>query len=135
MIDLMLIAGSALCVLSIIMAVVSVAQTRAPRGAAIALMLGIIVLLIGAKMEPASINVQNMVGAWKRLFAGEVSLSHEAPVAPAASVAETPAVAPPASDAPASDATASSAPTTAPTSGEAAPATSEPAANQPATTQ
>ena len=75
MIDLLLLLGSALCVISIVLAVIAVAQTRAPRGAAIALMLGIIALLVGAKMNPAAMTPENMVGAWQRLFAGEVSLS------------------------------------------------------------
>ncbi|AGT07514.1 hypothetical protein [Paracoccus aminophilus] len=89
MIDLMLIAGSALCVLSIVAAIVAVSQTRAPRGAAILLMLGIIVLLIGAKMDAKAMNPANMVGAWKRLFAGEISL--RMPEAPAEGGASDPA--------------------------------------------
>ncbi len=84
MIDLLLIAGSALCALSIVMAIIAVAQTQAPRSAAIALMMGILLLLLlGAKSDPAAVNPDNMMGAWKRLFAGEVSLAlpEEAPAA------------------------------------------------------
>lgn len=90
MVDLLLVAGSALGVLSVLMAVVAVIQTRAPRGAAIALMLAIILFLLGAKMDPSAINPVNLGQAWQRLFAGEISLS-EAPVAEDTPAAQAPA--------------------------------------------
>lgn len=73
MIDLMLLGGSALCAISVMMAVVSVLQARAPRGAAIVLMLGFIVLFVAARMDPAAINPQNMAQTWQRLLAGQIS--------------------------------------------------------------
>lgn len=116
MIDLLLIVGSGLCVASIVMAIIAVARTQAPRSAAIALMMGVLLLLLGAKSDPAAVNPENMLGAWKRLFAGQVSLSVpvEAPSAPAPDVA--PAVdggvsgAAPAANTPATDTPATSAP-------------------------
>ncbi|WP_312528414.1 hypothetical protein [Paracoccus sp. (in: a-proteobacteria)] len=113
MIDLLLIVGSGLCVASIVMAIIAVARTQAPRSAAIALMMGVLLLLLGAKSDPAAVNPENMLGAWKRLFAGQVSLSVpvEAPSVPAPDVA--PAVdggASGAANTPATDTPATSAP-------------------------
>ncbi|MFB9221514.1 hypothetical protein [Paracoccus cavernae] len=74
MVDLLLIAGSAFGVLSVILAVIAVMQTRAPRGAAIGLMLAIIFFVLGAKVDPAAINPIRLGEAWQKLFAGQISL-------------------------------------------------------------
>lgn len=74
MIDLLLLAGSAICVISVIMAIVAVAQTRAPRGAAIALMLGVALLLFAAKSDPGAVNPQNVLDTWQRGLRGEITL-------------------------------------------------------------
>lgn len=74
MIELLLLGGSALCVISIVMAVIAVVQTRAPRGAAIALMLGIIGLAVAAKNDPAAVTPDNVVATWQRMIRGELTL-------------------------------------------------------------
>lgn len=74
MIELLLLGGSALCVISVIMAVVAVAQTRAPRGAAIALMLGIIALAVAAKSDPVAVTPDNVLHTWQRMIRGELTL-------------------------------------------------------------
>lgn len=75
MADLLIIVGSGLCVLSILLAIIAVMQTRAPRGAAIALLLGLAAIFVAAKADPAAVSVGGTIDAWKRLFAGEISLS------------------------------------------------------------
>ncbi len=87
MIQLMLLAGTALCVISVVMAVIAVAQTRAPRAAAIALMLGFIVLFVAARMQPGAVTPENVVQVWQKLMRGELTLEEPAP-------AEAPAPAP-----------------------------------------
>ena len=82
MIDLMLLAGTALCAISIAMAIVAVLQTRAPRGAAIIVVRGLVVLFSAARMEPSAVNSQNLLDAWQRLFAGEITFTETAPAAP-----------------------------------------------------
>ncbi|WP_294925225.1 hypothetical protein [uncultured Paracoccus sp.] len=69
MIDLMLLAGSALCAISVVLAVVSVAQTRAPRVAAITLVLGLALLFGAAWLRPAAVGPQQVLDAWQRLLA------------------------------------------------------------------
>lgn len=70
MIELMLLAGTALCAISIVMAVVAVLQTRAPRGAAIALVLGLVLLFATAWMQPEAVTPQNILDVWQRLLSG-----------------------------------------------------------------
>lgn len=101
MIELLLLGGSALCVISVVMAVVAVAQTRAPRGAAIALMLGIIALAVAAKTDPAAVTPENTLNTWQRLFRGEITL--RGPIEPIVSEPASPA-SEPAADASAPDA-------------------------------
>lgn len=50
--DLLLLAGVALCVLSVILAVVQLLQTQPPRAAALALIAGIFLLFVGAWTNP-----------------------------------------------------------------------------------
>lgn len=122
MIDLLLLAGSALCVISIIMAAIAVVQTRAPRGAAIALMLGITLLLVGAKMEPAAVTPDNVMTTWQRMLRGEITLRGPVEVpadtAPAPE-AQAPATTPAPTPAPAAGDASTDAPADAPASAPA----------------
>ena len=71
MIDLLLLAGVALCALSVVMAVVSVARTRAPRGAALALGLGIVALFAASWLDERPIGWRSVCDAWERLVSGK----------------------------------------------------------------
>lgn len=72
MTDLLLLLGSALCVLSVILAVISVAQTRAPRSAAAALVLGILLMFLGAWLSPDPFRVHDLGAVWQGLAAGRL---------------------------------------------------------------
>lgn len=74
MIELLLLAGSALCVISVVMAIVSLARTQAPRGAAIAFMLGLILLFVAAWMQPSAVDPRHVVESWQRLLGGQLSI-------------------------------------------------------------
>lgn len=50
--DLLLLAGIALCLLSVVLAVVQLLQTQPPRAAILALLGGIVLLFAGAWMDP-----------------------------------------------------------------------------------
>ena len=50
--DLLLLAGVALCLLSVVLAVVQLLQTQPPRTAILALLGGIVLLFAGAWMDP-----------------------------------------------------------------------------------
>lgn len=71
MIDLLLLAGVALCALSVVMAVVSVARTRAPRGAALALVLGIAALFAASWLDERPFGWRSVCDAWERLVSGK----------------------------------------------------------------
>ncbi|AYE99847.1 hypothetical protein [Paracoccus yeei] len=71
MIDLLLLAGVALCALSVVMAVVSVARTRAPRGAALALVLGIVALFAASWLDERPFGWRSVCDAWERLVSGK----------------------------------------------------------------
>ncbi|TWI34491.1 hypothetical protein [Paracoccus sulfuroxidans] len=138
MTDILIIAGTVLCALSVLLAIIAVAQTRAPRGAALALVLGIAALFGGAYTSDAPFNVDSVTGAWKRLTAGQVSLSTDpvtapepAADAPAADVPAADAPATPSADAPAAEAPAAEAPAAEAPAADA-PATEAPAAEAPA---
>ncbi|MEF9600796.1 hypothetical protein O4J55_00190 [Paracoccus sp. PXZ] len=137
MIDILLLAGVALCVLSVLLAIVSVARTQAPRGAAILLVLGIVLLLVGGWRDQRPFGLQSLEESWQRLVNGEVTMgtdpvtapAPEAPVeTPAAQApAETPATETPAAE-PAPEAGADEAEALA----TEAPAVEAPAADAPA---
>ncbi|AXC48557.1 hypothetical protein DRW48_01540 [Paracoccus suum] len=74
MTDLLLIAGTALCALSVLMAAVAVARTEAPRSAAAMLVLGILLIFLGAFLSPDPFVVQDIPAAWRHLMAGTLSL-------------------------------------------------------------
>nr|WP_010398740.1 hypothetical protein [Paracoccus sp. TRP] len=121
MIDILLLAGVALCALSVLLAIISVARTQAPRGAAVLLVLGIVLLLVGGWRDDRPFGLETLKESWQRLVKGEVSLSTDPVTAPApAEPAATEAVQEPAEQ-------------PAATEPPAAPAAEEPAAEQPAT--
>ncbi len=103
MIDILLLAGVALCVLSVLMAVISVARTHAPRGAAIALVLGLALVFAGAWLDPRPFGVATLAESWQRLVEGQITLSPDPVTAPAPEAA---APAAPAAEAPAAEAPA-----------------------------
>lgn len=92
MIDILFLAGVALCVLSVLLAIVSVARTRAPRGAAIALVLGLVLVFAGAWLDPRPFGVAALKESWQRLLDGQITLGTDpvsAPAPEAAAPAET----------------------------------------------
>ena len=118
MIDILLLAGVALCVLSVLAAIISVARTRAPRGAALLLVLGIALGFAGAWLDQRPFGVESLEESWDRLVKGEIALAP----APAA---EAPAAEAPAAEAPAAEPAAEPAPAEAPAAEPAAPAASQ----------
>lgn len=71
MIDLLLLLGVALCVISVLMAVVAVARTQAPRSAAVLLVLGIAVLFGASWFGDRALGVTDVGEAWQRVVSGE----------------------------------------------------------------
>lgn len=71
MIDLLLLLGVALCLVSVLMAVVAVARTQAPRGAAVAMVLGVVVLFAASWLGNRALGVTDVGDAWHRLISGE----------------------------------------------------------------
>ena len=92
--DILLLLGAALCLLSVLMALVSVMLTQPPRAAAIALVLGIVAMFAGAQLSQGPFGVETLTGAAQRLADGQISLDGSAD--PATPVAEPAPVAPPA---------------------------------------
>lgn len=135
MIDILLLAGVALCVLSVLAAIISVARTRAPRGAALLLVLGIALGFAGAWLDQRPFGVESLEESWDRLVKGEIALAPAPAPAPeaAAPVAEAPAAEAPAAEAPAAtepaapaaEPAAEPAPAEAPAAEPAAPAASQ----------
>lgn len=72
--DVLILLGTALMAVSVILAIVSLARIEPPRGAAIAFVLGIAALFLGAWMDPTPFRVQDLGEAWQRLLAGQVRL-------------------------------------------------------------
>lgn len=68
MTDILLLGGVALCVLSVLVAVVQLLRTEPPRAAAILLVLGIVGILGSALLDgPTEISVAGINDAWDRL--------------------------------------------------------------------
>jgi hypothetical protein len=65
--DYLLLGGIALCLLSILIAVVQLLQTRPPRAAAIALVLGIAAIFAAAYLSPEPFSLDQIPQAWARL--------------------------------------------------------------------
>lgn len=86
MIDLLLLAGVALCALSVIMAVVSVARTQAPRGAAVVLVLGIVALFATVLLDTRPLGVGSLQESWQRVISGQAFGTDTTVTAPPAAV-------------------------------------------------
>lgn len=65
--DYFVIAGLALCAVSVIYAVIQLVQLQPPRAAAITLILGIVLLFLGALASPQSFTMAEIRGAWGRV--------------------------------------------------------------------
>lgn len=72
MTDILLLLGAGLCLLSLPLAVIALAQTRPPRGAAAALVFGIAAIFLAAWLEPGPFRVQELGAAWSRLLDGQI---------------------------------------------------------------
>lgn len=72
MTDILLLLGTGLCVLSILLAVVSLARTEPPRMAAAALVFGLGAIFLAAWLDPAPLGVQDVGAAWSRLLSGDI---------------------------------------------------------------
>lgn len=94
--DLAVLAGIALAVLSVVLAVVALAQTRPPRGGALALVAGIVLFGLGAWASTQPITPAMVCDAWTRVTSTKQTPG-PAPVEPA------PDAAPDATDTPAAD--------------------------------
>lgn len=130
MIDILLLAGVALCALSVLLAILSVARTQAPRGAAILLVLGIVLLLAGGWLDQRPFGIQSLQESWQRLVNGEVTTGTDPVTAPAP---EAPAEEAPAGEAaPETPAVEAPAETPAAENPPADPAPEAPAAEEPA---
>ena len=68
--DLLLLGGIALCLLSIVVAVVQLLQTRPPRAAAIMLILGIAAIFAAAYLSPQPFSLEQIPQAWARVTGG-----------------------------------------------------------------
>lgn len=68
--DLLLLGGIALCLLSVIVAVVQLLRTQPPRAAAILLVLGIAAIFAAAYLSPQSFTLEQIPQAWARLTGG-----------------------------------------------------------------
>lgn len=80
--DLLLLGGVALCVISVIAAIIQLLQTQPPRGAAITLVVGIVLIFGGAYCSPDPFKPQSFLAAWQRISGGDVAPSDADPTAP-----------------------------------------------------
>lgn len=110
--DLAVLAGAACAALSVVLAIVALAQTRAPRGGARALVAGILLLAVGAWSSTRPVTPALIGDAWMRVTSTKPAPGPAPVPEPAAESATGPAAEP-----------ATEAPTAAPE----APATGEPA--------
>lgn len=75
--DLLLLGGLALCVISVIAAIIQLLQTQPPRSAVITLILGIVLLFAGAYYAPQPLQPQSILSAWTRVTGGEAEAPAE----------------------------------------------------------
>lgn len=75
MTDILLLTGTSLCVLSLLLAVISLARTEPPRSAAAVFVLGIAAIFLAAWLSPAPFALQDIGAAWSRLLAGELRVT------------------------------------------------------------
>lgn len=79
--DFLLLGGVALCVISVIAAIIQIMQTVAPRGAVITLVLGIVLIFAAAYTGPRPFTVSSVCDAWQRVIGGEPASSEDADAA------------------------------------------------------
>ena len=68
--DLLLLGGIALCLISVVVAVLQLLRTQPPRAAAILLVLGIAGILATASLSPEPFSLQQIPQAWARMAGG-----------------------------------------------------------------
>lgn len=68
--DLLLLGGIALCVISVLVAVVQLLRTHPPRAAAILLVVGIAAIFAAAYLGPQPFGLEQIPQAWARLAGG-----------------------------------------------------------------
>lgn len=68
--DLLLLGGIALCVISVLVAVVQLLRTHPPRAAAILLVVGIAAIFAAAYLGPQPFGLEQIPEAWARLAGG-----------------------------------------------------------------
>jgi hypothetical protein len=68
--DLLLLGGIALCLISVVVAIVQLLQTRPPRAAAILLILGIAGIFAAAYLGPQPFSLEQIPQAWARVAGG-----------------------------------------------------------------
>lgn len=72
--DILILLGTGLLALSVILLIASLARTEAPRGAAIAAVLGVAAIVWGAWIDPTPFKVQDLGLAWQHLLNGDIRL-------------------------------------------------------------
>lgn len=83
--DLLVLAGVAIAALSVLLAIIALARTRAPRGGAQALVLGIVMIAVGAWSSTQPMTPHFIGDAWSRVFSDKsvpVPAPVPAPVSP-----------------------------------------------------
>ncbi|MDQ1898938.1 hypothetical protein RAH32_00560 [Paracoccus sp. WLY502] len=68
--DLLLLGGIALCLISVLVAVVQLLRTQPPRAAAILLVLGIAAIFAAAYLSPQPFTLEQIPQAWARVAGG-----------------------------------------------------------------
>jgi len=71
MIDILLLAGVALCAVSVVLAILAVIRTEPPRAAAIALVLGLVLMFGGTALDDRPLGLNTLAQSWSRLTSGE----------------------------------------------------------------
>ena len=68
--DLLLLGGIALCLISVLVAIVQLMRTQPPRAAAILLVLGIAAIFAAAYLSPQPFTLEQIPQAWARVAGG-----------------------------------------------------------------
>lgn len=71
--DLLLLAGVALCLLSVVLAVIQLMQTHPPRAAVLALLGGIVLLFAGAYIDPEPFSPADIPAALETVTGGNMA--------------------------------------------------------------
>ncbi|PZO67840.1 MAG: hypothetical protein DI498_02350 [Paracoccus denitrificans] len=95
MTDFMILAGVGLCLLSVVLAVIALSNSRTPRGAALTFVLGLVLLIGGAVLSPAPFTAQTIPDAWHRMFVSQpvgegATATTQTPPPPVAEGVDTP---------------------------------------------